>query len=98
MFDMIPMSTFEVMSSVGLSLAIIFVTLVIFAWYWLGTADFYVPKGDYDDGEGSPEDLAEGRVKLGTTWKYFSVLLPRLFDLDPWYWTRYSGFEGSLDL
>lgn len=93
MFNQIPLTTFDVLSSIGLSLGIIVLTLVIFAWFWLSTTDFYMPKGDYHDKGATEEDLAEGRVKLDTTWSYFKALLKRLFDLDPWYWTRYSGFE-----
>lgn len=97
MFDTIPVTAFEAISSIALSLTVIALTLVLFAWWWLNTTTFYLPLGDYDDAD-NQKDQAEGRVKLETTWKYFKALLRRLFDLDPWYWTRYSGFECRISL
>lgn len=92
MFDILPAETKDILFSIGLCAGVILLTLIVFAWFWLGTTNFYFPLGGYND-DPTHEDKAEGRVKLGSIWKYFKALLKRLWHLDHWYWTRYSGFE-----
>ena len=97
MFNLIPITTYDLLISIALSLTLIVLGLILFTVAWLNTTDFYFPLAGYDEDD-DPEDVQEGRVKLDNIYKYFKALLHRLIWLDSWYWTRYSGFECTFIL
>ena len=93
MFNLIPVSTSDILIALGIFLALVILSLLIFRCLWLKTTDFYFPADHSDDDEGEIIN-GLGEVRLEGLTDYFRALFKRICWLDSRYWIRSVGFEG----
>jgi hypothetical protein len=92
MLQTIPISSFDTVAGLLISLGLIALGMLLFACLWMARVDYYLPARhrlvDRDSG-----DVA-CLQRYSAYWQYVCALLSLLVELDPTYWIREVGFEG----
>lgn len=96
MFNLIPVKTEDVWSALIFFGILLLVGLLLFRFLWLKTTDFHFPAEGYEEGEDGYDINSHGEVKLEGLISYFAAVYRRLVTLNPAYWTKFVGFEGTL--
>ena len=99
LFSLVPLTAYDVVFSIGVSLAIILCGMLLFHFWWIKSTEFYFPRGSrlHDTGKYIRErksEQVEDRIKTEGFWEFLGTLGKILSDLDPEYWTAYAGFDG----
>ena len=45
LFSLVPLTAYDIVSSIGVSLLILVCGMLLFYYWWIKTTDFYFPKG-----------------------------------------------------
>ena len=96
MFRIVTVSYNHILIGAAIGFGLIIIGLILFKRFWIKKVAFAFPAADFEDETLELDN--RNRIVAHTLREHFACIFARLFPLEPTYWIKKAGFDGSFVL